>query len=233
MARLGSARHALGRGGLVSGRARPGRRSRCAATNRRRIGVRGVPAGMVSRRRPVVRRGPRRMVEPPPLARRSAPLHVPGRARIRKAAVAARDDDLRVRRGRGRGLHVARWRRVAARAARPGSRRDGSDRAAVDEHRFARGRWLDRRVHRRGAGSERRGGERGSRIREDPRTPRIEHAFDRRRRTVAPRRDQLSHRGRGAVIPPEAERRSRTASTTRRAIRHAGGRPAGRRRCWS
>ena len=215
MARLGAARHALGCGGPVSRRAGPGRCSRCAATNRGRVGVRGFSAGMVSRRRPVVRRRPRRMVEPPPLARRRAPVHVSGRARVRKAAVAARHDDVWVRRERMRHLRLAQRRCLAAGPARPG-RRTGPDPAAVDEHRFARGRWIDRRVHRGSAGPERRGGERRSRLRRRSHAPRIEHALDRRGPAVAPRRNPLSHRrrpsrrgrrgGRARVLLPAVQR---------------------------
>ena len=74
--------------------------------DRGRVGVRGVPAGVVARRGSVVRRRPRGMVESPPLARRRPSLHVPGGERVRQALVAARDDHVRIRR------------RTAARCAR-------------------------------------------------------------------------------------------------------------------
>ena len=195
VARVGSARHALGRGGAVAGRSRRGRHPESPGPDCGGLRVLGVPAGMVARRRPVVRRRPGGMVEPPPLARRRAPVHVSGRERVRQAVVAARDDHLRVRCGRMRGLHVARRRRLAARPARPG-RRDDRDPRALDEHRLARRRRLHRRVHRRCAGPERRGGEPRPRIGRDTGAPHVERTLDRRAHPVPPGRARLAYRRR-------------------------------------
>ena len=192
VARVGPARHALGCGGVVAGRARPRRRAGGAGPDRGRTGQRGVPARVVARRRPVVRRRPAGVVESAPLARRRAPLHASSRVRIRQAPVAARDDHVRIRRERGRGLHLAKRRRVARGPARP-KRRDDRDSLGMDEHRLARRRRLDRGLHRRRTGSKRLGRDARPRLRNDARAPHVERALDRRPHPVTPRRAHLAH----------------------------------------
>ena len=181
VARLGPARHALGRGGPLARRARRGRDSRCGDPDHRGRGMLRVPARLVARRGPVVRRRPARLVEPPSLQGRRASLHAPGRARVREAALAARNDHLRVRRERSRRLHLADRRRVAARPARSGrlglSARDSD---SVDEHRLAQRRGIDSRIHRRRAGPEYVGRDGRPRVRRiSGCSAYLEHALDR------------------------------------------------------
>ena len=195
MARVGPAGHALGCGGTAARRSRSGRCARYAGPDGGGIGECRISARVVARRRPVVCRRPRWLVESSPLARRRAPLHVSSPKRIRQAVVAIRDDHVRIRRARLRGVHVARRRRMAPRPARF-ERRDDRDSPGVDEHRLPRRRRLDRGFHRRRAGSERRGGEPRPRIRRDASAPHIERALDRRPVPVTPRRAHLPHRQR-------------------------------------
>ena len=223
MARVGPAGHALGCGGTVARRSRPGRRARYAGPDRGGIGKCRVSAGVVVRRCPVVRHRSRWLVESSPLARRRAPVHVPGRERVRETVVAARDHHVRIRRARMGSVHVARRRRMAPGPARF-ERGDDRDSPGVDEYRLPRRRRLDRGFHRRCAGSERRGGEPRPRIRRDASAP---HIRARARSTTS-----SCHAPSRSPTPPATETRCRTATTIRRATRRIGRRPENRRRCW-
>ena len=188
-------------------------------------GKRGVSARVVARRRPVVRRRSGGMVESPPLARRRAPLHAPGRdpnsASPCGSSGRPRSDSTRA--GPWSALGEA-----TARGAWAGSTPNGTMTEIPSAWTSIDSLVVD------GSTAAFIGGAPDRSASVVSARPRL-----RRRRACTARRARFRsttascHAPSRSPGPRATQTRSRTATTIRRAMHHAGRRPGNRRRCWS